>query len=144
MWLGQDRQRMRSVFQNSWRRYLDRQPLEPLEAVIVDIVLRHPELHSVLGDEAETDRDFRADLGQGNPFLHLGLHVAVQEQFATDRPAGIRDLHRKLLEQWRDPHEAEHRMMECLSEVLWEGMQTQRPPDEVRYLECVRRAAGRR
>jgi hypothetical protein len=34
-------------------------------------------------------RDFTRP-GEGeNPFLHMGLHLALREQIATDRPAGI-------------------------------------------------------
>jgi Domain of unknown function (DUF1841) len=144
MWLGQERQQTRAVLQKSWRKYVAGKPLEPLEGMIVDIVLRHPELHPVLTDDAQTERDYRPELGESNPFLHLGLHLAVQEQITTDRPSGIRDLHRKLLERWGDPHDAEHRMMECLMETLWAGTRGGTGPDEARYLECVRRATGRR
>jgi hypothetical protein len=144
VWFGQDRAQMRGVFQRSWRKYLDARPLEPLEALIVEIVLQHPELHACLADEAQTERDYRAEVGEGNPFLHLGLHLAVREQIATDRPAGIRELHRTLLERRGDPHEVEHGLMECLLESLWEGLQADAGPDEARYLECVRRAALRR
>jgi hypothetical protein len=144
MWFGQERRQTRAVFQTSWGKYVAGQPLEPLEGVIVDIVLRHPELRPVLIDEAQTERDYRPELGESNPFLHLGLHLAVQEQIATDRPAGIRSAYRRLVERWGDPHDAEHRIMECLADALWEGMQGGTSPDETRYLECVHRAAGGR
>jgi hypothetical protein len=142
MLFPQDRGQARAVFQRSWRKYLDGTPLEPLEAVVVDVVLRHPEFHGVLTAQDVNECDTPAETGEDNPFLHLGLHVAVQEQIASARPPGMRELHARLVERWRDAHEAEHRMMECLLEVLRAGMAAGRAPDEARYLECVRRRAG--
>ncbi|WP_204318325.1 DUF1841 family protein [Serratia marcescens] len=43
------------------------------------------------------------ELGETNPFLHMGLHLAVREQVATDRPQGIRTVYTKLIEKYQDP-----------------------------------------
>ena len=37
--------------------------------------------------------------GQLNPWLHMGLHLAVREQVATNRPHGITEVHAKLAAQ---------------------------------------------
>ncbi len=65
-----------------------RRPLSPLEAQIAAVVEWHPEYHeAITGDDL--DRDYTPDGGQTNPFLHMGLHLGIREQVATDRPAGI-------------------------------------------------------
>ena len=57
---------------------------------------------------------------------HMGLHVAIREQLATDRPSGMRELYRKLLPRFADAHRLEHALMECLAQTLWEAQrQTQ-------------------
>ncbi len=87
MLFPQDRGQARAVFQRSWRKYLEGIPLEPLEAVVVDVVLRHPEFHGVLTAQDVNECDTLVEPGEGNPFLHLGLHVAVQEQNRERPPA---------------------------------------------------------
>jgi hypothetical protein len=80
-----------------------------------------------------------------NPFLHMGLHVAVREQLSIDRPPGVIELHRRLQALYGDAHDAEHVLMEALAETLWEAQRSGRPPDELQYLSLARRRlqAGR-
>ncbi len=91
-------------------------------------------------DALETD--YLPEGGQANPYLHMGLHLGLREQLSTDRPAGIRDLYRRILARVGDAHAAEHRMIECLAETLWEAQAGHAPPDEARYLERLRQLAG--
>ena len=39
-------------------------------------------------------------------------------------------------------HHAEHRMIDCLAQILWEAQSSNQPPDEKQYLENLRRLAG--
>jgi hypothetical protein len=88
-------------------------------------------------------RDFTPEAGQANPFLHMGLHLAIREQVGTNRPAGIASIHSQLCRRLGDQHEAEHRMIECLAEALWLSQRTGLPPDEPAYLDALRRLGGR-
>jgi len=117
-----DRVQMRRVFVDAWRKYRNHEPLEPLERLIAEVVRQHPEYHPLLAtDAALLQRDFGAEDGQSNPFLHMGLHISLQEQAGSDRPIGIRDLYRQLIGRLGDAHAAEHRLMECLGLNLWEA-----------------------
>jgi hypothetical protein len=141
----QDRSGLRRLYVEAWRKQRARQPLEPLEHQIVTVIEQHPEYHELLEDEAgAVDRDFAPEAGQSNPFLHMGLHLAIREQSATDRPAGIAAIRAQLIERLADPHEAEHRMLERLAEALWLSQRTGQPPDEVAYVESLRQMLGRR
>ena len=85
---------------------------------------------------------FKAHLpeaGETNPFLHMSMHLSLQEQVGTDRPPGIHALYERLVLRSGDAHAAEHRMMECLGRILWEAQRQNGMPDEQAYLECVRR-----
>jgi hypothetical protein len=68
----------------------------------------------------------------------MGLHLGLREQVATNRPPGIAELHRKLSARLGQ-HEAEHRMAECLAEALWRAQRNNSLPDEVWYMEALRR-----
>ena len=67
----------------------------------------------------------------------MGMHLAIWEQLNTDRPAGIRDEHLRLIKKSNE-HNAEHQMMECLGVILWQAQQNGELPDEKLYLEGIR------
>jgi hypothetical protein len=141
MIFGQDRNELRQMYADAWKKRCENAPLSPLEAQIADVVELHPEYHDdVTGDDL--DKDYTPDGGKANPFLHMGLHLGIREQVATDRPAGIAAVHRSIAGRTGDVHTAEHEMIECLAETLWEAQVSNQPPDEQKYLERLRRIAG--
>lgn len=133
----QDRSQLRQMYVDAWNKHLNEKPLSPLEAQIVDVVILHPEYHADLAGDA-LHKDFTPDGGQTNPFLHMGLHLGIREQVATDRPVGIRVVFETLLKRLQDAHTAEHQMIEVLAETLWEAQSQNGAPDEQRYLERLR------
>ena len=139
----QDRSGLRRHYLEAWRKRCAGTPLEPLEFQLVTVIEQHPEYHALLEDDAlPLARDYQPESGQANPFLHLGLHLAIREQVATDRPPGIAAVHRELARRLGDAHEAEHQMLDKLGEALWYAQRTGRPPDEAAYLESLRRLCG--
>ena len=137
---NQSRDQLRRVYIEAWRKRREGLPIEPLEAQVADVIALHPEYHAALerGDDA-LDRDYTPESGQSNPFLHMGLHLAVRDQIATDRPAGIRKAFQTVAAHLGSEHEAEHRIIECLAEAMWEAQRSGRPPDEAAYLQRVLR-----
>lgn len=135
---GNDRTALRQVFVEAWRKYQSRLPLEPLEALVADVVAAHPEYHALLTN-AELDQEYTPERGETNPFLHMALHVSLREQLTSDRPPGIAAVIRRLARQKGDLHQAEHLLLECLGRVLWEAQRNNRLPDEAAYLECARK-----
>ena len=143
MFFGQDRKQIRRFFAETWEKYRAQLPLEPLEKIIVDIILQHPEYHSLLQDKDTQENDYPPEFGESNPFLHMGMHIAIQEQLTTNRPAGIVAVYKVLLTKLNDPHAVEHHMLECLGEALWRSQRSTTAPDEQVYLESLRSLAGR-
>lgn len=136
----QDRSSLRRLYTEAWRKRRAALPLEPLEDQIATVVEEHPEYQPVLQDEPSAlSRDYAPEGGQSNPFLHMGLHLAIREQVGTNRPVGIAAVHAELCHRLGDHHAAEHRMIECLGEALWNSQRTGLPPDEAAYLESLRR-----
>lgn len=136
-----DRKAARAVFVEAWRKHRAGLPLQPLEAQLAAIIGRHPEYHALLSgtSELELNQDSFQSAPGGNPFLHLSLHSALAEQLATDRPQGILEVYRRLCTKRGDAHEAEHLMMECLGEVLWQAQSAGTMPDERTYLSELRK-----
>jgi len=141
MLFGQDRQELRQMYADAWQKFIRDESLSPLETQIARVIQDHPEYHAVVSG-AEFDADYAPESGQSNPFLHMGLHLAVREQVATNRPIGILDIFHLLIKQTGDALEAEHRMLECLAETLWEAQTQNTAPDEKRYVARLRKLAG--
>ncbi len=138
-----DRGATREVFFRAWRHYREARPLEGAEKLVVQVALEHPEYHALLANpERYHDADYTPEMGRTNPFLHMGMHIAIEEQLALDAPRGVRELYARLQRMGSNPHEIQHRMMECLGEMLWQAARHGSAPDESRYLDCLRRLAG--
>ena len=118
------------------RKHSVRAPLSPLEAQIAAVVAQHPEYHAAVSGDLQNE--YTVEKGATNPFLHMGLHLAVRDQVATNRPLGIREIFESLAGRIGDVHAAEHLMLDCLAETLWESQGRGSPPDEQDYLRRLR------
>lgn len=134
------RDQARLFFIEAWRKHGQRLPLTPMEHIAADIVGMHPEYHVLLADEERAlAAEFSPESGALNPFLHLSLHLAVEEQLSIDQPSGIAAAFRGLTSRKADRHEALHEIVECLGETVWRAQREGRPPDGEAYLDCVLR-----
>lgn len=141
---GQNRESLRRVYLDAWEKFKQAQPLEPLEQMIVQVIEQHPEYHGLLEHtEQALQRDYTPEDGQSNPFLHMGMHLAIHEQLQTARPSGIVEAYQALMETLQDAHQVEHQIMECLGEMIWSAQRQGSAPDEQAYLGCIRQRAGR-
>ena len=138
--LSADRDALRQQYVDAWRKYRAGEPVSELEAAIGHVVGEHPEYQPLLEDsDRALSADWTPEDGSTNPFLHMGLHLALREQVATDRPPGVRAVHEALTRRCGDHLEAEHRMMEPLAEALWNAQRSDGEPDEQAYLDALQR-----
>ncbi len=136
---GYTREQLRLSYAEAWRKHVARVPMTPLEALIADVIAHHPEYQSLVGDAGAAQAfDPAPGTATENPFLHMGLHLAVREQLSIDRPPGVRQIRQALAARLGDEHDAEHVLMEALAETLWEAQRGGQPPDEHRYLDRAR------
>lgn len=133
---GNDRNQLRQMYKNAWDKLQQQQILSPLEIQITDVIKEHPEYHDFVN---QLDKDFLPELGQTNPFLHMGLHLGLREQLATNRPTGITDIYKQLVKIKKSNHDAEHSMIECLAEAMWSAQTNNTQPDETRYLQSLKK-----
>lgn len=133
------REQVRHFFIDAWRKHSVHEVLSPLEMIAVDIIGQHPEYHSILENPASIERDFTPEDGQINPFLHLSLHLAIEEQLSIDQPPGIRSAFEKIAIARGERHSAIHDTLECLGQTMFEAQRNGAPPDSLAYLECIRR-----
>jgi Domain of unknown function (DUF1841) len=133
---------VRRFFCETWRKQRDGLPLDAMQAKAGPWVAEHPEYHAELADlDAALAATYTVENGRSNPFLHLSMHLSIDEQCAIDQPTGIRQAVQLLAARRGSLHAAHHEVMECLGEMIWASQRSGLPPDGQAYLEAVRRRA---
>jgi uncharacterized protein HemX len=135
---------VRRFFCDTHRKRREGLPLTPMETVAADWIGEHPEYHAELDDvAAAVAAVYDVEAGRTNPFLHLSMHLSISEQVSIDQPRGIKQAYALLAAKRGSAHEAQHEVMECLGEMMWESQRSGLPPDGHKYIDCVRRRATR-
>ena len=99
---------------------------------------RIPEYHALLDQpERYKERDYLPESGETNPFLHLSMHLAIAEQLSVDQPPGIVERYQRLLKHHGDPMQAQHAIIDCLGEMIWQVQRYQTAFDSAAYLRCL-------
>lgn len=136
------REEIRRAYSDAWAKARRGEDLPAGEQRIAEVIADHPEYQAVIeSGEAALEAEYAPEAGHTNPYLHMGLHIAIREQVAIDRPPGVRGIFERLAAA-KDAHEAEHTMIECLAETLWEAQRDNRQPDDAAYLGRLRRLVG--
>ncbi len=140
MYDDSDRRQSRQFFFDTWQKYQSKQALGPLEQQLLQIILQHPEYHFIFSQpEKYLEYEYLPELGETNPFLHMALHLSVLEQVSTNRPEGIREIYHALCKKSGSSLEAEHQMMGCIVESLWQAQRSGQMPNEANYLNQLRK-----
>lgn len=131
------RDEVREMFFGAWQGYRERRPLVGIQGLALDVILQHPEYHAML-DEPDRYRE-KDYVDETNPFLHMSLHLALEEQLSIDQPPGIRTRWEALLQRSGERHDALHHAIECLAETVWRSQREGMPPEAAAYLSCLER-----
>lgn len=138
------RAQVRQFFFDVWAKYRAAQPLAGAEQPALEVILAHPEYHALLEQpEHYRERDYFPEAGELNPFLHLAMHLAVAEQLSIDQPPGIRARYAALCAQHGDAMAAQHAVIDCLGEMIWQAQRHQTEFDSAAYLRCLDQRLGR-
>ena len=98
----------------------------------------HPEYHVVLdAPERYMNQQYFPEMGETNPFLHLSLHLSVIEQISINQPIGIAPIYEQLCKRRGDKHLAQHDILDCLAETIWQAQRNNTPLDSEHYLRLL-------
>jgi hypothetical protein len=137
------RNEVRQFFFNAWSKFKQQQALSDLEAMAIEIIQMHPEYHPVLAaPERYLEQEYFPQMGETNPFLHMSLHLSVLEQIRINQPPGIMQIYQSLLRNGASPMDAQHDVMDCLAETIWQAQRAGQQPDTEAYLNCMRNKAS--
>lgn len=136
------RDEVRQFFFEAWRKFGQSLELTPLEGMALQVMMMHPEYHTVLGSpERYLEQEYFPEMGETNPFLHMSLHLSILEQISINQPPGIAPSYQALLEKHAEEHAAQHDLMDCLAETVWRAQRDGKAPDAMAYLECMQQKA---
>lgn len=132
------RDEVRQFFCATWRNAKANQPLSDIEKMILAVILEHPEYQGILEQETRAlMRDYTPEEGLTNPFLHMSMHLSLDEQISIDQPVGIKAVYTQMCERFGDAHKAQHEMMDCLAEMIWHAQRYATLPDPALYFACL-------
>jgi len=124
----------REIVCSIWERSQQGLPLSEEEQHIADALREHDEYRSawevgnVLLDEHYT-------VNGANPFLHVHIHVIVENQLRDGDPPEASVVAGELQRRGIDRHEAIHMIGSVLINEIYEIMHERRPFDRARYLK---------
>ena len=132
------REQARQFLFEAWRKRVGGELLSPLEDLTAQLIDKHPEYHALLATpENHKDKDFLSDGSEVNPFLHIMMHLSIEEQISISQPHGIREQFARLTQKYDSEHEAQHAMMDCLGEMIWQAQRNKTEPDAAIYIACL-------
>ena len=132
------RDQARQFLFETWRKRRAGEILTPLEDLTAQLIDKHPEYHELLATpERNQDKDFALDGSEINPFLHIMMHLTIEEQISIGQPHGIREQFARLTRKYDSEHEAQHAMMDCLGEMIWQAQRNNTAPDAAIYIACL-------
>jgi|TARA_B100001079_G_scaffold3120_1_gene2664 hypothetical protein len=134
LFYSQNRKEQRKFLANAWQKFLSNKSLEPIEVELTSIIKIHPEYQKLIND---IELDYFPESGEVNPFLHINLHLSLREQLSINQPKGIRNYYDKIINKVKDPHEAEHIMMECIAEMIFLSQKNNTVMDHKAYISCL-------
>ncbi len=129
-----ERDKLRQFYVDTWKKARLSLPMDPMETMVARVIEQHPEYHAMLTNGKHLGNEYKPEDGETNPFLHMGMHLGLQEQVSMDRPQGIQQVYQQLGQKLGNVHDTEHAMIECLAESLWSAQQNNEEPDEQTYL----------
>ena len=130
-----DRSKQRQYLKQAWEKYTSQEQLEPLELQLSKIVEQHPEYQNLIKN---LDSEYFPEQGNTNPYLHINLHLTLQDQITMDQPKGIRDIHSQLILKIKDAHEVEHMMMEHIAEMIFNAQKNNAAFDLDGYIQALK------
>jgi hypothetical protein len=134
------KEEVRQFFCEAWAKQQRSGILTPMESIAARWMVEHPEYQGILSDlESAKGAEYTPEKGQTNPFLHLSMHMSITEQVQIDQPPGIREASKQLSIKLDSEHEAQHKIMECLGQVLWNAQRDGTPPDMAAYVEAIKK-----
>ena len=137
------RDEVRDFFFEAWAKFSAQKPLTDLEKIALGVMHMHPEYHAILNaPEQFKSQEYFPEFGETNPFLHMSLHISILEQISINQPIGIAGIYAQLKLKHQNEHDAQHDILECLGEVIWQAQRNNSALDGNNYVQLLQEKVG--
>jgi hypothetical protein len=123
---------------DQWRfsRIAEKRKTEKLEGEdsrIAEIMDAHPELDPfwAMGEGSASPQEINGQIV--NPFVHVTLHLIVQNQIDREYPPDVKKTFLRLVEQGETEHEALHRIIGLYADLYFRAVRRGQSFDESEY-----------
>jgi predicted transcriptional regulator len=138
------RDQVRTFFFDAWAKFKAQKTLTDLEKIALGVMHMHPEYHAILdAPEQFKNQEYFPEFGETNPFLHMSLHLSILEQVSINQPIGIAEIYQQLKLKHQNEHEAQHDILECLGDVIWQAQRNNTALDSDNYVQLLQQKAGK-
>lgn len=130
---------VRNFFFDTFEKGNQNIPLTDMEKIAFSVILEHPEYKNVLSNRDKyMTQNWLPEAGETNPFLHLSMHMSILEQLSVNQPFGVKELYFELCNKVNNEHDAQHHVMDCLAEMIWQAQYSNMQPNPQIYLDGLR------
>ena len=138
------RDEVREFFFDAWAKFKLQKPLTDLEKIALGVMHMHPEYHAILDKPGQyKNQEYFPEFGETNPFLHMSLHLSIHEQLSINQPTGITGIYEQLKLKYQDDHDAQHVIVECLGEAIWQAQRNNTALDANFYVQLLQQKVGK-
>jgi Domain of unknown function (DUF1841) len=135
---------VRAFFFDAWAKFKAHKSLTDLEKIALSVMHMHPEYHAILdAPEQFKSQEYFPEFGETNPFLHMSLHLSILEQISINQPIGITDIYEQLKFKHQVEHDAQHDILECLGEVIWQAQRNNSAIDSQYYVQLLQQKVSK-
>ena len=138
------RNEVREFFFGVWTKFRASQSLSDIEKMGLGVINMHPEYHAILNSpEQYKQQEYFPKFGETNPFLHMSLHLSILEQISINQPIGIVGIYEQLKLKHQNEHDAQHDILECLAEAIWQAQRNNIGLDADYYWQLLQQSADK-
>jgi len=131
-----ERRRIREV----WKKMKDKKGELPKEdEKLAKVLLEHKEYESIW---ETTPPNPGVKIEGVNPYLHIYLHLAIENQLAEENPRQVSRYVSKRIAEGEDRHKVIHEITVVFSESLLDSLKYRRPLDRIRYIQKLEELIG--
>lgn len=128
----------REMLAHVWGKTQRGEALAGDEALVAQVLGEHPEFGRHW-ESAEAAVAARFDGQEANPFLHVHLHLTVEQQLRGNDPPEAREFCERRTAIGDSAHAIRHRLMGALAEEVERMVRAREPFDEAAYRRRVRK-----
>jgi len=132
----------REILCSIWEKCQAGQALTAEEERIASLLREHEEYRSAW-EIGNVIMDSRYTVGGVNPFLHIHLHLTVENQLRANDPPEIAKVVAELQEKGYPRHEALHAVASILLDEIYDIMRDKRPFDREKYVNATKQLLKR-